>query len=103
MVAQTQDVAIPGGATVRVRSISAADRIMLGQKSQGADGKIDTVQYSGALVAACLIDESGQRLITDEEVGELMSGSAAVFEVIYQAAAKLNGMTVDEQEAAKGN
>ena len=102
MAAQTVDVPLPSG-LVRIRSITAADRIMLGQKAQGADGKLDTVQYSGALVAACVVDEAGQRLFTDDEIGQIMAGSAAVFEQLYDAAQTINGMGAKGQEQAKGN
>lgn len=101
-----EDVAItlPDGSpsTIRMRSMTAAERIAIGVAMGKAD-TFDTAQFSARVIIATAIDEAGQPLMTEADVPTLLGGNTAVFEPLFDAAQRLNGLGVASQAAAKGN
>lgn len=87
-----QEVTLPTGGVVRVRTLQAGERIDLGSKSIDAEGKVNAAQYSARLVAACVVDEAGAPLFSGDDVDALLRGSSEVFEAIFAAAQAINGM-----------
>lgn len=88
-----QEVTLPNGGVVRVRTLQAGERIDMGSKSIDADGKVDPRQYSARLVVACVVDEAGVPVFGgDEDVAALLRGASDVFEAIFAAAQSINGM-----------
>lgn len=100
---RTLDVALPNGGTVRVRTITAADRIAIGQSAMGTDNKVDAARYSALLVVAAVVGEDGQRVFADEDVPALLAGPSDVFEALFGAVQSLNGMGPKAAETAEGN
>lgn len=98
---RTEDVALPSGQLVRVRTLKASERIAISTAAVGEEGKVDSVAYSTKAVAACLVDEAGNRLLSDEDAALLADGSSDVFEFLFRAVQRINGL--GSTEAAKGN
>lgn len=55
------------------------------------------------LVAACLVDSTGARLFGDADIAALGEKSCAALERVCKVAQRLNGLTDQELETAKGN
>ena len=100
---RSEDVTLKGGGVVRVRTMTAGERIALGTSCVGEDGKIESGKFSSRLVAACVVDENGARIFSDEDSAALLGGASDVFEAIFAASQRINGMGIDAVEAAKGN
>ena len=99
-----RDVVLPDGSSVRVRTMTVAERMDISAKAVDASGKnVDTGKFSALIVAATVVDEDGKRVFTDEDVQQLLSGASDVFGAILEAAQELNGMGARQVEAAKGN
>lgn len=56
-----------------------------------------------SLLAKCLVDEDGERLFTDQDAGELGQKNGKVLDRLYDVAARLSGLSGEEQEAMEGN
>ena len=100
---RTKDVTLASGAVVRVRTMTAGERIGLSSAAVGDDGKIDAKAYSARVVAASVIGEDGVRLFNDDDAQALIDGASDVFEELIDAAQSVNGMGSRAVEAAKGN
>lgn len=82
---ETVDVPEWGG-TVRVRTLTAADRLRV---VGTVDPKVDTrIIY----VAAALIDDKGEPLMTAADIPALMVKSAKATDRVYEVVARLNGL-----------
>ncbi|MBT8199581.1 MAG: phage tail assembly chaperone [Acidimicrobiia bacterium] len=99
----TSDVDVPEwGGTVRIRSLSGAERARIESESQQrSDGK--TVRMDGLrelYVSLSAIGEDGERLFTEKDVEELGNKSAAALDRVMDAVIELNalGDGVDELE-----
>lgn len=55
------------------------------------------------LIAACVVDEQGERMFTDEDVKQLDSRSSASIERLFAACTELNALSVDDVEEIEGN
>ncbi|MDB5297301.1 MAG: hypothetical protein JWO31_3284 [Phycisphaerales bacterium] len=97
-----EHVALPDGSTVYVRELSAADRNELVATATAAKedgGKVSGFQVRAVVLTAC--DADGNRLFGDADTAAVSAGPASVIDVVFGAAAKLNGMTAKEDDAAK--
>lgn len=94
---QTEEVEIPGG-TVIVSQISATDYINLwtDPTMKGDGGEVDMAKFTPRLVAACVVDEAGNRIFTDEEADLLGKGASKPFAILADAARRLNGLSGEE-------
>lgn len=89
------------GVTVRIATMSGADRdkwelsMMQSDSSSERGFKLNFDAYSRAgLIALCLVDEKFQRVFdTPDKVEALSQKSAAVLDVLYEAAQRINGIT----------
>ena len=99
---RTKDVAIPGG-TVRVRTMTAGERISLGATAVDANGKIDAKAYSAQIVASSVIGEDGFPVFSTDDAELLLAGAADVFETLFDACQELSGLGNKAKDAAKGN
>jgi hypothetical protein len=101
---RTEDVTLPTGGQVRVRTLSAAENIAISAAAaRGSDDKIDPADYSARLIAACVVGDDGQRVLTDDDITALQQGAADTFNVILAVVQRLSGMGPSSVEAAKGN
>lgn len=91
---KTERVKIAGGEVI-VSEIGAADYIKLWTEYQ-VDGKVDMTTFTPALVAFSVVDESGARVFSDEEVALLARSSHGPFMEIAAVARRLNGLAGDE-------
>ena len=105
---QTEDVEVPEwGGAVRVRSFTGRERDAFEAsmvRGEGRDRKVDLTNMRARLVGLTVIDETGQRLFTDEEVDLLGAKSGAALDRVFAVAQKLNGLSgTDVEELAKNS
>jgi hypothetical protein len=56
-----------------------------------------------SLLVKCLVDEHGERLFTDQDAGDLGMKNGKVLDKLYDVAARLSGLSGEEQEVLEGN
>ena len=104
---QTEDVEVPEwGGTVRVRSFTGRERDAFEAsmvRGEGRDRKVDLTNMRARLVGLTVIDETGQRLFTDEEVDLLGAKSGAALDRVFAVAQKLNGLSGSDVEELTKN
>ena len=105
---QTEDVEVPEwGGTVRVRSFTGRERDAFEAsmvRGEGRDRKVDLTNMRARLVGLTVIDETGQRLFTDDEVDLLGAKSGAALDRVFAVAQKLNGLSgADVEELSKNS
>ena len=105
---QTEDVEVPEwGGAVRVRSFTGRERDAFESsmvRGEGRDRKVDLTNMRARLVGLTVIDETGQRLFTDEEVDLLGAKSGAALDRVFAVAQKLNGLSgADVEELSKNS
>ena len=105
---QTEDVEVPEwGGAVRVRSFTGRERDAFEAsmvRGEGRDRKVDLTNMRARLVGLTVIDETGQRLFTDDEVDLLGAKSGAALDRIFAIAQKLNGLSgADVEELSKNS
>jgi hypothetical protein len=99
-----EDVPVPEwGGTVRVRTLTGAERDALGAAMVDADGKPDLVGYRCRMVAASVVDEAGARLFSDADAAALGAKSASALDRVASAVERINGMGAEAVEAAEKN
>ena len=103
---QTEDVEVPEwGGAVRVRSFTGRERDAFEAsmvRGEGRDRKVDLTNMRARLVGLTVIDETGQRLFTDDEVDLLGAKSGAALDRVFAVAQKLNGLSgADVEELSK--
>lgn len=95
------------GGSVLVRNMTGADRDAFesAMVSIDADGtrKPDMSNLRAKLVAMTVVDDSGNRLFTLDDVARLALKSAAALERVFSAAQRLNGLGEKEQATAAKN
>lgn len=98
-----EDVDVPEwGGTVRVRCLTAADRYALLDASLGQDGTINRQRFVLGILAAAIVNESGERLFTDVEVERLATKSYMALDRLVPVANRLNGLG-GEQDVIEKN
>ena len=105
---QTEDVEVPEwGGAVRVRSFTGRERDAFESsmvRGDGRDRKVDLTNMRARLVGLTVIDETGQRLFTDEEADLLGAKSGAALDRVFAIAQKLNGLSgADVEELSKNS
>ena len=105
---QTEDVEVPEwGGAVRVRSFTGRERDAFEAsmvRGDGRDRKVDLTNMRARLVGLTVIDETGQRLFTDEEVDLLGAKSGAALDRVFAVAQKLNSLSgADVEELSKNS
>ena len=105
---QTEDVEVPEwGGAVRVRSFTGRERDAFESsmvRGEGRDRKVDLTNMRARLVGLTVIDDTGQRLFTDDEVDLLGAKSGAALDRVFAIAQKLNGLSgADVEELSKNS
>ena len=105
---KSEDVEVPEwGGAVRVRSFTGRERDAFEAsmvRGEGRDRKVDLTNMRARLVGLTVIDETGQRLFTDEEVDLLGAKSGAALDRVFAVAQKLNGLSsADVEELSKNS
>jgi hypothetical protein len=103
----TEIVAVPEwGGEVIVSGMTGAARDAWEQSLVVADGgkaRTNMENIRARLVAATVVDESGNRLFDDKDVVMLGRKSSAALERVCKVAQRLNGLTNEDVEQLKGN
>lgn len=79
------------GGTVRVGQLTAIERDRWDTETY-VDGKANLIGMRARLCALCAVDENNQPLFTEADVEALSLKSAASVNVVWKAAAQLNGL-----------
>jgi len=98
-----EEVEVPEwGGTVLVRGMTGRERdaFEVSMMTPGRGGKrvLDPANVRAKLVARCVVDDDGGRVFTDADVAELGGKSAAAIDRVYAVAARLSGMSGEDQE-----
>lgn len=103
---KTKDIEIEGFGKVRVQSLSAYERGKLESQFTDKQGarRVDRLAKLRELVAvASVVDASGNRLFTNEDVDALGAVEAHVLEAVLKAYQELNSSDDADIEALVGN
>jgi len=94
------DVQVPEwGGTVRVRSMTGADREAFHESlPKTVDGKTPLTAFQASLVASTVVDGAGKLLFTPDQVARLREVSASALERVAAEAMQLNGLGVNAVE-----
>jgi hypothetical protein len=105
-----EEVPVPEwGGSVFIRSMSGTERdaweqsLVVPEGKAGKPGKADVRNIRARLVAFCAVDEAGQRLFADADVQALGAKNAAALDRCARVAQRINGLTPEALEDAKGN
>lgn len=90
------------GGEIIISTMTGAARDAFEQSIVGG-GKPDVSNIRARLVAACAVNEQGERIFSDADAELLGRKSAAALQRCAAVAQRLNAMTTDELEAARGN
>lgn len=103
----TKEVDVPEwGGSLLLSSMSAAHRDAFEASMLDNKGKSDAKRlqnFRARFVAACIVNEDGQRLFSDKDVLDLGKKSAAVISRLFDEARTLNGMDDVAVEEIEGN
>lgn len=104
----TKTVEVPEwGGSVMVRSMNGTDRDAFESTLVTVDDKgvrtPDLANMRAKLVAMTVVDESGNRMFDEKDIGMLARKSAAALERVFSAAQELNGMSAKTEEEAVKN
>lgn len=103
---QSETVHVPGwGGDVIVASMTGAERDKWEFAiSGGGRGKaMDLTNFRAKLVALCCVDESGDRLFSEEDIEALGRKSAASLSLVFDVAQRINALTKADVEELSGN
>lgn len=105
---KTETVDVPEwGGSVVVRTMTGADRgaFEAAVMMIDASGKRqpDMRNMRAKLCVATVIDEAGNRLFDESDIGELQNKSSAALDAVFKAAQRLNGMAPESLEDAEKN
>lgn len=93
-------VSIPQwGGDVFVRTMTGTDRDAFETSLIGKEGRMENVR--ARLVSLTLCNEVGTRIFGDEDITALGAKSAKALDRVFAVAQRLNGIGVDQVDAAK--
>ena len=70
---------------------------------KGNNADVNMRNFRAGLVARCCVDEEGRRLFTNDDAEWLGEKSGLMLDIIYDAAARLNGLRKSDVEALVKN
>lgn len=101
---KTKDVPVPEWqGTVRVRTMTGAERNAFGASLVGADGKADQTKYATQLLIRCIVGEDNQPVFTASDVDALGAKNSVALKRVLDAADSLNSIGEEEIQAAEKN
>lgn len=111
-ILQAQDlkqevVSVPEwGGDVIVRTLTGAERDQFEADMIQSNGKVageNLYNLRARLSSLCLVDESGRRLFSDDDVKLLGAKSAHALQRVFEQAMKLNALSEGDVEELAGN
>lgn len=98
---KSEDVDVPEwGGSIRIRTMTGAERDKLLTGLTGADGKFQAHGYRTRLLACCIVDEGGHPLFSADE---LSGKNPLVTDRLFTIADRLNSIGEEAVEAAGKN
>jgi len=91
------------GGTVRIRSMTGQERDEFRTAISTEEGGVPVGKFAAALLVATIVDESGNRLFTAEDMDALQKKSAASLDAPAAVAMRLNGLGGQAIEEAKND
>ena len=99
-----EEVDVPEwGGTVLIAAMSGKARDAWEQSLIGEKGKVNIENVRARLVVYTAVDEQGDRIFTDQDIELLGRKSAAALERCSRVAQRLNRLSQQDLEEAKGN
>lgn len=102
----TRDVEVPEwGGTVRVRSLTAAERdeFEASVAQAGPDGKSNLKNVRARLCMRALVDDAGSQMFSQGDIALLGRKSAKALDRVFDAARELSGMRKEDVEGLAKN
>lgn len=97
-----EEVFVPEwGLTVRVRSLTAAERDDFEQSlidQRGKRNKMDLRNARARLIVRTVVDDKGELMFNEGDVGMLGTKNAAAVDRIFEVAQKLAGLSDDDMD-----
>jgi hypothetical protein len=90
------------GGKVLVKAMTGAERDSF-EQSIRRNGQLDVTNARAKLLVRVLVTESGTRIFGDRDAPDLGKKSSLVINRLYEAAARLSGMSEEEEAVAEGN
>lgn len=105
---ETRDVDVPEwGGAVRVRALSGTDRdaFEASKLERQADGTFgfSLLNLRAKLAARSIVDENGELMFNELDVGRLGQKSAAALDRVFQVASELSGLDKAAGDELEGN
>jgi len=93
-----EDVDVPEwGGTVRLTGLLGFERDKFEATVVGKTGKsMNFTNFRARLVALCIVDEDGERVFSDMDIGALGRKSAAALDRVFSVAQRLSGLSDDD-------
>ena len=90
------------GVKVWIKGMSGAERDAF-EQSIRRRGELDLTNARAKLLVRVIVNENGTRIFADSHAPALGKKSSLVINRLYEVAARLSGMSDEEQEAMEGN
>lgn len=91
------------GGVTRVRMLTAADRSAFEYWCYKNMNTEQVIELHPRVCIACIVDEDGNRIFQDDDLGVLMQKNGTVLRRVAEAAMKLNKLSADDEEEAVKN
>jgi len=78
------------GGSVTIATMTGFARDRFEASVMGKNGGVNTSNLRAKLVAACVVDEKGKLMFTEEDIIKLGNKSSTALDKIFEAAQKLN-------------
>lgn len=101
-----KEVELPGGLTVRIRSLSERERAAFDTSVLAKKGGLDRDKLNDArqrLIVLCAVDGNGNLLFSEADLPAIQDLDAAVTQALYDACVAWNGMNDEDMEALVKN
>lgn len=98
---KTIEVEVPEwNCKLRLRAMTGTDRDKFEAHvtAGGQEGSMNVIGMRAKLIAACIVDENGKRVLQDADEVKLGSKSAAVLDKLFTECMTLNGMSPEDEK-----
>lgn len=100
---QYEDVTVPEwGGTVRVVGLTGIERDRMEASVVGNGKKMNLTNFRARLCALSIVDDQGERVFADADIGALGKKSAAALDRVFSVAQRLSGLSDEDVEDLAG-